>query len=235
MTESLTDKIFGRRRNFLVNSPYQHRLSILTTLLALLPPSVFFAIYYLITSEGSQRIVDASPSLENLVRGQDRTESILILSAVLFYGLGVYLVALLETHRTAGLMHRLDGRMKDLQDGHYAGQVHPRRDDNFSHLATSMNALSRTLLERTEDDLAFLDEAALSLDSLAAGMGTEIRGSERLLALRGRVEALRRLKRSHLVPTGAAVPEVVPEVSDVTIPPPPPTEASASRPEAFKA
>jgi hypothetical protein len=44
MSEPLTIRVFGRRRNLLVNSHYQHRVSLITTLLALLPPAIFFSI-----------------------------------------------------------------------------------------------------------------------------------------------------------------------------------------------
>ncbi|MFQ5767773.1 MAG: hypothetical protein ACE5ID_07305 [Acidobacteriota bacterium] len=209
----MTSRIFGRRRNFLINSPYQHRLSIITTLLALLPPAIFFGIYELITAEGSRLIVEANPSLAPLVRGQDRTESLLILAAVLFYGLGVYLVSLLESHKTAGFVYRIDVRLKELAQGHYGGAVRPRRDDSFTHLADSINELSATLRKRTEDDLGLLAEIGTSLESLLAGLGPSAAGAERLQALQGRIEAFANLKRRHLphqpLPDAQLLPELI--------------------------
>jgi hypothetical protein len=215
MSEPLTIRVFGRRRNLLVNSHYQHRVSLITTLLAMLPPAIFFSIYYLITSEGSRRIVEANPALEPMVRGQDRTESLLILAAVLIYGLGVYLVTLLESHRTAGFLYRVNRRMQELCDGRYGGQLCPRKDDNFTYLAGSLNKLSHALKSQTEEDLAVLDEMRQAIDSAMAGLGHGTGHSrERLLSLRGRIEAVRRLKQSNLAEEGVDLPDGVPRVTD---------------------
>ncbi len=211
----LTVRIFGRRRNILINSPYQHRVSLLTTLLAMLPPSIFFGVYYLITAEGSRQIVEASPSLEQLVRSQDRTESLLILAAVLFYGLGVYLVTLLESHRTAGFLYRVERFLQELRDGRYGGRVNPRRDDNFTFLAHALNEVSANLRRRTEEDLALLDEITTSLEALTARADSPLfRGRDGIDALRGRVEALRSLKRDQMVGEAPPAPTALPHLSD---------------------
>jgi hypothetical protein len=218
MSEPLTIRIFGRRRNLLVNSPYQHRVSLITTLLALLPPAIFFSIYYLITSEGSRRIVEANPSLEQMVRGQDRTESLLILAAVLIYGLGVYLVTLLESHRTAGFLYRVNRSLTELRDGTYGGQVRPRKDDNFTYLAGSLNALSQSLKSGVEEDLAAVDEINRSLESAVASAGSasgHLR--DRLLEVRSRLQAFRRLKRSHLGEDAPPLPLGMPQVGDAPV------------------
>jgi hypothetical protein len=216
MKPSLTTRVFGRRRSFLVHPAYQHRLSLFTALLALLPPSLFFGIYYLITSEGSNRIIAASPSLETLVRGQDRTEILLILCALLFYGLGVYLVALLETHRTAGFLFRVDRRLNEIESGQYAGQIHPRREDNFAHIAESVNRLSRTLKRRAEEDAAVLEDLGQALDAAlheaSAGGG---RARDRLAGLRSRLEALQCLKRAQLgLDAASSLPPGLENVTD---------------------
>ena len=191
--------IFGRRRRMVVHGGYQHRLSLFTALLALLPPGLFFGIYYLMTAESSRRLVEASPSLEPLIRVQDRKEALLVLAALLFYGLGVYLVALLESHRTAGLLHRVQGHLAELGEGHFTGRLHPRRDDHFIEVADSVNRLTESLKRRTEEDIALLDDLALALDEAVAGMGpVGGRPRDRLGELRGRIEALRTLKRGHL-------------------------------------
>jgi hypothetical protein len=191
--------IFGRRRRMVVNGGYQHRLSLFTALLALLPPGLFFGIYYLMTAESSRRLVEASPSLEPLIRVQDRKEALLVLAALLFYGLGVYLVALLESHRTAGLLHRVQGQLAELGEGHFTGRLHPRRDDHFIEVADSVNRLTQSLHRRAEEDIALLDDLATALDEAVAGMGpVGGRPRDRLAELRGRIEALRTLKRGHL-------------------------------------
>jgi hypothetical protein len=159
--------------------------------------------------------VEANPALEQMVRGQDRTESLLILAAVLIYGLGVYLVTLLESHRTAGFLYRINRRMEEMCEGRYGGQVTPRKDDNFTYLAGSLNTLSRSLKTATEEDLAVLDEIRQAVDATAAGLGAAAGHTrERLLSLRGQLEALRRLKQSHLAEEGQTLPEGVAVVSD---------------------
>ncbi len=200
MKETLTTRVFGRRRNILVDRPYQHRLSLMTALMALLPPALFFGIYSLITTEGSRRIIEANPALENMVRIQNRTESLMILAAVLFYGIGVYLVTLLESHRTAGFIHRIDGRLKELSLGKYAGSLTPRRDDHFHYLAETVNRLSEGMHERAEEDLAALDNLGENLAEVILGLGTgrESRAGQKLDEIRNRLEAMRRLKAGQM-------------------------------------
>lgn len=218
VNETFVTGIFGRRRRMVVHGGYQHRLSLFTALLALLPPGLFFGIYYLMTAESSRRLVEASPSLEPLVRVQDRKEALLVLAALLFYGLGVYLVALLESHRTAGLLHRVQGHLAELGEGHFTGRLHPRRDDHFTEVADSVNRLTQSLQRRAEEDVALLDDLAAALDEAVGGMGpVGGRSRDRLAEFRGRIEALRTLKRGHLgEPTRTTVTA---EASDS--PPPP--------------
>ena len=219
MSEPLTVRIFGRRREMLVAGAYQHRLSVFTTLLAMLPPAIFFGVYYLITSEGSRRIVDASPGLEQLVRGQDRTENLLILAALLFYGLGVYLVSLMESHRTAGFLWRLDKGLQELRDGRYGAIIRPRRDDHFVHLAETANALSRNLKARIEEDLALLNDIGEYLDQQSNGLQDGGSRRDHGVELRGRLEAMRGLKRSCLDDETPVVPAAIPAVFDSPCPP----------------
>jgi hypothetical protein len=200
MKQTLTTRVFGRRRNILVDRPFQHRLSLMTALMALLPPALFFGIYSMITTEGSRLIIEANPALEDLVRIQNRTESLMILAAVLFYGIGVYLVTLLESHRTAGFIHRIDGRLKEVSRGNYAGSLKPRRDDHFPFLAATVNRLSEGLHERAEEDLAALDNLGENLNEVILGLGTgsESRAGQKLDEIRHRLEAMRRLKAGQM-------------------------------------
>ena len=200
MKETLTTRVFGRRRNFLVDRPYQHRLSLMTALMALLPPALFFGIYSLITTEGSRRIIEANPALEDMIRIQNRTESLMILAAVLFYGIGVYLVTLLESHRTAGFIRRIDGRLKELCSGKYAGALTPRRDDHFHYLAMTINRLSEGLHVRAEEDLVALDSLGENLDEVILGLGTgsESLAGQKLAEVRHRLESMRRLKAGQM-------------------------------------
>ena len=218
MSELLTVRIFGRSRKLQEYGAYQHRLSTFTTLLAMLPPAIFFGVYYLITSEGSRRIVQVNPALEELVRRQDRIENLLILAALFFYGLGVYLVSLMESHRTAGFLWRLNQCLQELRDGRYGGSIHPRHDDDFVHVAEMTNALSRNLKTRVDEDLTLLNDIGESLDQRAASAGEGSPRRELLLELRGRVEAMRALKRSCLADDVPAVPAAIPEVYDTSPP-----------------
>jgi hypothetical protein len=227
MKETLTTRVFGRRRNILVDRPYQHRLSLMTALMALLPPALFFGIYSLITTEGSRRIIEANPALENMVRVQNRTESLMILAAVLFYGIGVYLVTLLESHRTAGFIRRIDGRLKELSRGKYAGSLTPRRDDHFHYLAETVNRLSEGMHERAEEDLAALDNLGENLDEVILGLGTgrESRAGQKLDEIRNRLEAMRRLKAGQMESATDVnismvhVSDNIPVEKDVPVPP----------------
>ena len=215
MNQPLTIRVFGRRRNVLLDKPYQHRVSMMTALMALLPPALFFGIYSLITSEGARRIVEASPELEEMVQVQNRTQNLMILAAVLFYGIGVYLVTLLESHRTAGFVHRVNRHLKNMASGQYHQTMAPRKDDHFLYLAETINRLNGDLRRRAEEDATTLGALREDLDDALLGLGSAVdgRSGQKLDEVRSRLEALQQMKVGQLEPAAPGRPHVV-HVSD---------------------
>jgi methyl-accepting chemotaxis protein len=143
-------RIALRRRRFLVDRRYQLRTSFVAVgvalaLLLLLNVSLFV---------GADAPAGAAAS------SSDQTQFGLILAGSLVFLVGVFLVSVLETHRTAGAALKIGRAMERVRSGHLKTRLRLRRGDNLQDLASSFNAMSGALHEKTWEDVEALDAAA---------------------------------------------------------------------------
>jgi len=174
--------ILGHRRTFLVNSRYQLRASLLTATVVLVLLVFLNLILYTTTMSSAQRILVDAPELAAVIEAQDRVELYLIILASFVYLAGVVVVTVLETHRTAGAAYNLERRLGEIQCGHYNTRLTLRRGDNLRELEDAFNSMSRTLENRTWDEIETLTQMALAADKLCDGAGGG-RLAQRLRAL----------------------------------------------------
>ena len=158
-----------RRRRFLLNPSWQLRVALLPVVVSagLL---VFLNFSMHITrSSTSSRLLEAAPELETMIRSQDMTGSTLAALASVVILAAVFLVAIFESHATAGAAFNLTRHMKALRDGHYDSRVTLRKRDNLQELAGVFNEMSDRLQERTWSDVERLE----GLAALAGGVTSE--------------------------------------------------------------
>lgn len=177
----------GRRRAFLVNPRHQLRagaLAVLAVLVLLVPVNVLL---YSAGSASSARVADAAPELEVVLRAQDRVELILVVLASLVFLVGCFLIAVLETHRTAGAAHNVAARLAEVAHGRYTTTLRLRRGDTLVELEPAFAAMTAALRARCVEDLQRLERAA---DELVAGTvaPAEVARSLREHAARRRAE-----------------------------------------------
>ena len=176
----------GQRRAFLVNRRYQLKASLLTATVALvLLVFVNLALYSASMKSSAQILADA-PALEKVIRSQDRVELVLILLASLVFLVGVFVVTILETHRTAGAAHNIEQRMNDLALGRLATSLTLRRGDNLQELELAFNEMARSFRERAWEDVETLEQLAADAESIDSASAAELAGSIRRLALNRR-------------------------------------------------
>ena len=170
-----------RRRSFLVNRRYQLRTAALVgTVVLVLLVFLNLSIYSSGLSE-SERIARESPELEAFVKAQDRTLVFLVVLGSMVFLVGVFLVSVLETHKTAGACVNLARRLDDIRDGRYDTALRLRRDDHLVELEPVFNRMARAMQQRTWEDIEGLEDLASRIERAEPaltppGIAAEIRG-----------------------------------------------------------
>jgi methyl-accepting chemotaxis protein len=180
--------LLGNRRSFLINKRYQLRASFLTVTVALVLLVFLNLFLHASTVNSAERILADSPELAALIRAQDRLQFFLIVLASVVYLVGVFLVTILETHRTAGAARNLGSRLDEVRRGEFGTRLKLRRGDNLQELEVAFNEMCRALQERAWEEVETLAQLARDAEkSSDATTGTRL--AERLRELAERKSA----------------------------------------------
>jgi signal transduction histidine kinase len=167
--------LFGKRRDFLINKRYQLRAGFLTAAVVLVLLVLLNLTVYTTATSNADKILADAPELAPMVRAQERVELFLIVLISLIYLAGVFLVTILETHRTAGAAHSLAKRMAEIRSGRYKSRVSLRKGDNLRELEDAFNEMSSSLEERSWRDIEILTELAKEADRVDAALALRLR------------------------------------------------------------
>jgi nitrogen fixation/metabolism regulation signal transduction histidine kinase len=157
-------RAIARRRRFLVNRRYQFKVAILTVSMMLV---LLVLLNFSILSNSMKETEDAmaiAPEFEEYLHGQDRVQFMLILLASLVFMVGVFLVSLLETHKTAGAAVNISNRLEEVRKGSLAARVKLRKDDNLQDLEPAFNQMAEALATRAWEEIEILEKLAARLD-----------------------------------------------------------------------
>ena len=187
------DWLLGRRRRFLVPGRYQRRaLFFVGALSALLLTAVNVSLYLLLRS-GSAEVLRQSPELAAILLGQDRDLMLLIVLASVVTYVGILLVTLLETHRTAGPLFALRRTMDQLASG-IPAELRLREDDGLRELQVVWTRLIACLTSRARARARVLAEAAEAIEREAKALtrpgGYDAAAQERLRSIAHEVRAV---------------------------------------------
>lgn len=187
---SFWHRLVGKRRQFLIDRRYQLRVGALSVtvvlvLLLLLNLSLYFS-----SLMSSATALRAAPELTRYIKAQDRTQLSLILLGSVVFLLGVFVVSILETHRTAGAAYNVNRHLREIERGRYGISLKLRHGDNLRELEASFNDMARALRERTLEDVRVLEALAGQTDRMAGGVAE---AREIASQLRLAVEEKRRL------------------------------------------
>jgi hypothetical protein len=167
--------ILGKRRDFLVNKRYQLRAGFLTAAVVLVLLVLINLTVYTTAMSNSEKILADAPQLAPLVKAQDRVELFLIVVISLIYLAGVFLVTILETHRTSGAALSLSRRMAEIRRGRYKTRITLRRGDNLRELEEAFNEMSSALEERSWREIEILTELADEADRIDGALSARLR------------------------------------------------------------
>jgi hypothetical protein len=174
----------GFRRRYVVNARRQFRSATLVALVAVVPIAMLNVILHLSrVFERETLFGTVSSDLAQQLAVFDRNETWLVLTASVVFVVGVFVMALLETHQTSGAAIGIARHLFDVRDGNYSTRLMLRGTDNLKELVEPFNDMAAALSDRALLTAGRLEDLAAQADRLEGG--------ERL------AERLRELSRYH--------------------------------------
>jgi methyl-accepting chemotaxis protein len=150
---SILQRIFGRRRNYLLDTSYQVRSAIVAVLGMGFLLIFAAALFHLLTLERARLLARKAPLLARAASGSD-VRSVLYLVAVgIVFVVAVFLIEIFETHKTAGVIFKVTRALKEIEGGRWGARVVLRRHDNFKEMEEAFNSAARALRDHLEQDL----------------------------------------------------------------------------------
>jgi len=154
--QTLRLKIFGRRRRLLVHRGYQVRTALRSVAGTSVLVALLIFVLHQVNVEASKDLQQMAPFMLPGLQQWDRITLLsLVLGGFVFLG-GVFLLELMETHRTAGALHNLRRRLEEIRRGRFTTQLKLRRHDNFPELEETFNEAAASLRVRAEGEVASL-------------------------------------------------------------------------------
>ena len=202
LLDRLLFRVLGRRRRLLVNFRYQMKMAVIgVTGMGFLVAVMIFLLHR-INVRYARELLEVAPFLRDSLVARDRSQILMLAAGGLLFIAGVFFVKVLESHRTAGVIHNVSRRLEELRAGDLDARVALRKRDNFPELARTFNELAAALRARAEGDLATLGRLASQASDL---LREETRGNRQgtrqiAEALRQSLEEVRRRKAELLEP-----------------------------------
>lgn len=157
-----------RRRRFVVDRGYQFRAAFLAVAVALLLLLILNLSLVFTTREGTRNAAAIAPELRSMIEAQDRVQIGLVATGSLVFLVGVFLVSILETHRTAGAAFKIGRALDRLREGHLETRLRLRRGDNLQQVASAVNSMAGAMQERAWQDVEWMEGVAAKLEHAAA-------------------------------------------------------------------
>ena len=129
-----------RRRSYVLDRRRQYRTALLTSGLAALLLIIVNTAFILLRTSQTMAITASAPQLGSTLTQQDsRTGTMLILASVIFV-IGVFVITIAETHRTAGAVFAVCRALEGVSDGDYRTPLRLRPTDNLLDLRSPFDA-----------------------------------------------------------------------------------------------
>jgi len=184
-----TVRILGLRRRFLVDRKSQLRAGLLTTGMTLVLLVLLNISLHASREQSTANILADAPELAPMLQSQSLLEFVLVLASSLVFLIGVFVVTVLETHKTAGAAYNLRRHMESVSQGQYNTRIHLRHDDTLLPLEATFNAMTTSIESRVWEEVETLEGFAERTDALTGPGDADQLGRE----IRARADELRRL------------------------------------------
>jgi len=178
--------VFGRRRRIVVDPRYQRRIAGVATGLVAGGFAAFAGALHLEVA-AVRRAVAGDPILTEALDHGLALPTVLLVAFGVVLCISVFVLMLVETHRTAGAALSLRRTLLAMAEGRYGARAELRRGDHMGELKLAMDELGQSLARRGELDAQALEALAERLEAAKdAGDATTLAGEVRDLAQRSR-------------------------------------------------
>lgn len=195
----LFGRFFGRRRTFLVDAAYQVRSALVAVLGMAFLLAFAAALFHLLSLENARELAQRSPLFARAAANDARPVLYLVAAGIIFVA-AIFVIEILETHKTAGVVYKVTRGLKEIEGGHWGTRVVLRKHDNFRDMEEAFNAATRALRDQVEEDLKGLQaiEGQVRLVAREFESGNREGASVLLRQVAGEMQALRERRRNLL-------------------------------------
>jgi len=163
-----------RRRHYVIDKRRQYRTAALISGLAILLLVVVNVAFSILRTSQTIVLTAAAPELGPILDAQDtKVGTMLIVISVVFV-VGIFVLTIAETHRTAGAVYAVKQRLIRLRDGDYRVALNLRPRDNLRDLTEPFNDMVASLRDQVLADAAELERLADEAGDRSA-LGAELR------------------------------------------------------------
>ena len=148
------------RRQFLVNRRRQLRSAFLVAVVVLLLLLPLNYSLHTVREQETTTITTSNPELKPLMQSRDKTEFIVGLLASVVILAGVFILTIVETHRTSGAAFALVRRLDEIREGQLGTRLTLRGGDNLREIEGPFNAMVEALRTRAVEEANDLDKLA---------------------------------------------------------------------------
>lgn len=174
---SVIDRVAAQlspRRQYLIDRRRQLRsalLIVVVVILLLLPLNYSL---HTVRQQETTTIATSNPELGPIMQSRDRTELIVGVIASVVILAGVFILTIVETHRTAGAAFSVVRRLDEIREGQYGTRLTLRGGDNLREIEGPFNAMIEALRERTIQDAESLEELAAKANEVVVPQEAEV-------------------------------------------------------------
>lgn len=148
------------RRQYVVNREKQLRSAFLVVVVVLLLLVPLNYSLHSVRQQETATITASNPELRPLMESRDRIELVVGLLASLVIMAGVFMLTIIETHRTSGAAFAIRRRIDLVREGRLDAQLHLRGSDNLRELEAPFNAMVEALRSRASEEADALEAIA---------------------------------------------------------------------------
>jgi methyl-accepting chemotaxis protein len=148
------------RRQYVVNREKQLRSAFLVVVVVLLLLVPLNYSLHTVRQQETATITAANPELRPLMESRDRVELVVGLLASLVIMAGIFVLTIIETHRTSGAAFAIRRRIDLVREGRLDALLHLRGSDNLRELEAPFNAMVEALRSRASEESDALEEIA---------------------------------------------------------------------------
>ncbi len=170
-----------RRRRYVLDKRRQYRTAALTSGLAILLLVVVNVAFSILRTSQTIVLTATAPELGPILDAQDTKVGTMLIVISIVFVVGIFVLTIAETHRTAGAVYAVKQRLIRLRDGDYRVTLNLRPRDNLRDLMEPFNDVVASLRDRALADAAELERLADE-----AGDGTPLGAALRKLAQKKR-------------------------------------------------